>query len=86
MCAVIFGPSNAIVDVVSLLQICLTEPSDFRGFGTTQPTPHVETIGSFSEAPADSESLVRTRIDRQQTFDYMDERLAIFAFAGFETG
>jgi hypothetical protein len=33
MCAVIARPGNINADVVSPLQICITEPSDFRGLG-----------------------------------------------------
>ena len=33
MCAVIAGPSDKNADVVSPLQICITESSDFRGPG-----------------------------------------------------
>ena len=33
MCAIITGPSSSNADVVSPLQICITEPSDFRGLG-----------------------------------------------------
>jgi hypothetical protein len=49
MCAVITGPSSSDAEVVSLLQICIIESSDFHGLGIMQPTPHMETIGLFSE-------------------------------------